>query len=257
MRRVAAVAPLVAVAAVLTACGSATDSTSTPPSLDGTSWTLTQVGGAAAIPGGQLGFNSGKVSGSTGCNSFGGTYTQSGNSLTISLGPATLIGCPPALAKQEHTVLAALSDTSSFTLGGGVLTLKNAAGKDLLAYGHLGPSALLGTAWEVTGINNGKQAVSSPVAGSHVTATFGADGMVTGSSGCNSYHAAYTLTGDALHVGPVASTRKLCTNPPGVMEQEAAFVKALESSTSVEPGSGHFTLRDSGGAIQLTLAKPG
>jgi hypothetical protein len=83
-------------AALLAACGGGDGSSSVssaaatepaPPSLDATSWSLAQVGGAAAKPGGFLGFAGGNVAGSTGCNGFGGTYKQSGVSLTIALGP--------------------------------------------------------------------------------------------------------------------------------------------------------------------------
>jgi heat shock protein HslJ len=109
----------------------------------------------------------------------------------------------------------------------------------------------------VTGINNGKQAVSSVIVGSTVTATFAADGTVSGSAGCNSYSAPYTLAGDTLKVQPAAATRKFCEAPDGVMEQESAFLAALERSTSVETVSSGVTLRDADGSTQLTLARPG
>lgn len=95
------------------------------------------------------------------------------------------------------------------------------------------------------------------IVGSTVTATFGADGSVTGSAGCNSYSAPYTLAGDALKIGPTVVTRKLCDTPAGVMEQEAAFLTALEHSTTVDTASGGVTLHDAGGATRLTLAQPG
>ena len=95
------------------------------------------------------------------------------------------------------------------------------------------------------------------IVGSTVTATFGADGSVSGSAGCNSYSAPYTLAGDTLKIGPAVVTRKLCETPAGVMQQEAAFVQALENSTTVEAAPHGITLRDSAGAIQVTLGAPG
>jgi hypothetical protein len=41
------------------------------------------------------------------------------------------------------------------------------------------------------------------------------------------------------------------------MEQESAFLAALERSTSVETVSSGVTLRDADGSTQLTLARPG
>ena len=92
-----------------------------------------------------LGFAAGKLSGSTGCNSFGGTYEQSGTSLAITLGATTLIGCPPPLDAQEQAVLAALPTTSSFTVDGETLTLLDADGAALLEYAHLQPVSLART----------------------------------------------------------------------------------------------------------------
>ncbi|MEF8715484.1 MAG: META domain-containing protein, partial [Accumulibacter sp.] len=41
-------------------------------------------------------------------------------------------------------------------------------------------------------------------------------GQVHGSSGCNTYRAAYTSEGNRLAIGPVVSTRKACS-AEGVM----------------------------------------
>lgn len=238
----------------LPSCGSDAGGSS-PPSLDGTSWSMITVGDTSAQPGGMLSFNGGKLAGATGCNSFGGTYTQSGDSLRITLGPTTRIGCPPPLDAQERAVLGALPSTAGFTEQSGTLTLLDASGAPLLTYTHLSASALAGTTWEVTGINTGT-AVSSPIIGSQVTATFGEDGRVTGSAGCNTYTTGYTLQGEALAIDPVASTSMACNSPEGVMEQETAFLKALERSTTVEVAATGMTLRDAGGTIQLTLGEP-
>ena len=245
-------------AAFLVACGSDSGSSgSSAPSLDGTTWSLTQVGGTAAQPGGLLAFEGGKVNGSTGCNLFGGTFEQDGSSLKITLGPVTLVGCPPPMDAQEQAVLAALPKTASFRQEQDALTLLDGSGQALLAYTQQLGAALVGPDWHVTGINNGNQAVASTITGSVVTATFAADGSVTGSAGCNLYNATYTLDGTALKVGAPVATRKFCEKPEGVMEQEAAFLAALEKSVKVEPDSHGLTLRGADGAIQLTLSETG
>ena len=143
---------------------------------------MSEVAGAAAKPGSFLGFAGGNVAGWTGCNGFGGTYTQSGVSLSITLGPVTQIACTE-LAEQEAAVLAALPKVASLAQSGGTLTLLDAGGTALLAYTAQEEASLVGPAWEVTGLNNGKQAVTTVVAGSTLTATFAADGTVTGAAG--------------------------------------------------------------------------
>ena len=76
-----------------------------------------------------------------------------------------------------------------------------------------------------------------------VTALF-ADGRVAGRSGCNRYTTSYTIDGDAIRFGHVATTRMMC--PPEQMAVERAFLRALESA---------FTFRIEG--RQLTIAYEG
>lgn len=89
-----------------------------------------------------------------------------------------------------------------------------------------GPHAwLAGTSWTLTEMG-GKPPVASP---QPATLEFGLDGRVGGSAGCNRYTATYTEDAGRLVIGQGASTRMLC-NAPGVMEQEAAYLKTLAGS---------------------------
>jgi heat shock protein HslJ len=56
------------------------------------------------------------------------------------------------------------------------------------------------------------------------SATF-ADGTVGGSTGCNRYTAGYTLDGDSLEIGTIASTKIAC--PPPADAAERAYLAAL------------------------------
>jgi heat shock protein HslJ len=56
------------------------------------------------------------------------------------------------------------------------------------------------------------------------SATF-ADGTVSGSTGCNRFTGRYTLEGEALEIGQIASTRMAC--PPPADEVERAYLDAL------------------------------
>jgi len=247
-------------------------STAAAAELEGTLWYLTMIAGTHAQPGGQLRFGkAGKLTGSTGCNDFRGTYAQSGSSLTLTIDSETAKRCPPPLDAQETAVNAALPKVASFSnafkgvqslSASDPLTLLDRSGRTLLDYGQGGPETLVGPGWQVTGINTGQPAVNSVftgaaaltpmITGSTVTATFHPEtrtdpvgaygGTVTGSAGCNSYSAPFQLALNALTVGRVVVTRKLCTRPAGVMEQEAAFLKALEASMTVVPTSRGITL---------------
>ena len=61
----------------------------------------------------------------------------------------------------------------------------------------------------------------SPIAGTQITALFGADGKVTGSDGCNTYNAPYSATANSLTVGLPVRTGMAC--PEDVAQQAQAL----------------------------------
>ena len=85
--------------------------------LAGTSWTLVSIGATPAIvgAGASLTFDpSGNVSGSTGCNSFSGSYALDGSALTFGPLATTRMACEEASMAQEASVLEALAGVSGW-----------------------------------------------------------------------------------------------------------------------------------------------
>ena len=71
------------------------------------------------------------------------------------------------------------------------------------------------------------------LADTNLTVTFNADGTLNGSGGCNSYNGRYTATADGLiTVSELSLTNALCASPPGVMEQEGAYINALRAAVT-------------------------
>ena len=102
------------------------------------------------------------------------------------------------------------------------------------------PGALLqGAVWVVQSI-----AGTPVVAKSRVTVSFGPDGLVSGSSSCNSYRGPYTITGEGLTVGQTAGTLKACL--PELMTQGTAFLGVLRDLR-------HFDIR-ADGTLELETA---
>jgi heat shock protein HslJ len=102
------------------------------------------------------------------------------------------------------------------------------------------PGVLLqGVTWIVQSIGG-----SPVVPKSRATVTFGADGMVSGSSSCNSYRGPYTITGEGLTIGQTAGTLMACL--PELMTQETAFLGLLRDIR-------HFDLRPDG-TLELKTA---
>lgn len=250
-------APLV-IAALLPACGS---SDAGSVSLEGEPWVLTGFGAGAGVELSDVlvdaRFQAGQVSGSSGCNTYAGTYESSGDALTFGPLATTRMACPPPASDVETAYLAALSMTTSYAIRDAVLSLADGQGAELLRFERgVGP-ALTGTLWKVTGYNNGEEAVVSALSGTELTAVFGDEGRVWGSAGCNSYNGAYASGGATISVGDVAVTEMACTEPEGVMEQEIAYLAALQSAKTWSIRGGMLELRTAEGAIAVTFASGG
>ena len=229
----------------------ATDTPAASASLDGTQWNVAELDGEPVNAKGQgtLDFTNGQVSGTAFCNSFGGSYEVDGSALTLGQLVSTLMACEDMGPETEY--FAALGKVASYRRDGSTLVLSDADGADLVVLIPATPASLEGTAWELTGLNaNG--GISSPLLDSEITAAF-VDGSMSGSAGCNRYFASYTRDGNTLTLGPAGSTKMACLDPAGVMEQEQAFLSALESVASYETKCASLTLFDADGAIVMTF----
>jgi heat shock protein HslJ len=100
--------------------------------------------------------------------------------------------------------------------------------------------SLEGEAWVVSGTDAGSGAVQ-PLAGTVITAIFD-DGSLSGTSGCNSYFASYSVDADSIGIGPIGSTLAFCGEPEGVMDQEAAYLSLLEDADRYERDDDSLTL---------------
>jgi heat shock protein HslJ len=81
---------------------------------------------------------------------------------------------------------------------------------------------------------------------SHVTLEFGPEGRLHGRAPCNTFSAAYALSGEGLSVTAAATTRMACPEP--LMAQEALFLSLLETvgSFDIDP-AGALVLRSHDG----------
>ncbi len=247
---------LILVAALVTASAAGAGSAPSSP-LTGKVWVATTVLGKAPLTGTQLTAEftaAGNLTGSAGCNRFGGTFTTFGKSLRVSALSTTQMACPPKIMAQETAYLKALAGSRSYAVSGARLTLRNAAGRAVLTY-TVESQALAGTSWNVTAYNNGKQGVESVAAGSKLTALFGKDGNLTGFAGCNNYDAPYKATPPKLSIGTVASTRKECATPKGVMTQELEYLTALHTAATYRIEGSRLELRTASGALAAELQR--
>ncbi|HEY90349.1 MAG TPA: META domain-containing protein [Dehalococcoidia bacterium] len=81
-----------------------------------------------------------------------------------------------------------------------------------------------------------------------VTAEF-SDGQVNGIAGCNNYFGSYEVKGTEITFGPVASTEMYCMDPEGVMDQETAYLSALQSAEKFETDNGTLRITYADGQV--------
>ncbi|GAA1723573.1 META domain-containing protein [Fodinicola feengrottensis] len=106
--------------------------------LTGTQWTVdtvisgTTASSAIGAKRAQLTFANGRVTGTTGCNSLGGTATVSGPAIHFGAGPITTkMACADDLMSLERNVLAVLRGDVTYKIEAGRLTLTNLSGAGL------------------------------------------------------------------------------------------------------------------------------
>lgn len=225
--------------------------------LEGRAWRLIEWPGqtlpanqgptAAMIP--RLRFAAGRLEGFSGCNQLTGSYTVEANKLVPGALAGTMMACEQPAMGLEDQFLRVLSGPLSLALGGDRLTLTPVDGGAALVFARELPPALEHSTWEVTGYNNGRQAVVSPMAGAELSLGF-EQGRVSGSAGCNRFHGDFEVDGKTLSLGPLASTRKLCEDE--VMAQERQFLAALASVATWDIARGMLDLHRADGARALT-----
>jgi len=163
------------------------------------------------------------------------------------------VACPPG--SLSDTYLMQLQNAGTYVMADGDLIINQKFDSGDMKFSPQ-PAGLAGTNWIVTGYNNGKQAVVSTIAGTELTAAFGADGSLTGSAGCNNYTASYQVDGRSITIGPAATTRKACTAPEGIMEQEQQYLTALSSAATFSLRGNQLELRTAADALAVTYIKP-
>jgi len=109
-----------------------------------------------------------------------------------------------------------------------------------------GGKSLEGTSWTLTSMNG-----QPLVAGSTITAGFGADGRVAGSSGCNGYSASYETSGASLTISQANGTLMACEE--SLMKQESDYLAALAATASFMISGDTMALKDSSGATRLVF----
>ena len=214
----------------------------------------------------------GSITGGAGCNSYRGSYVSSDDTISVDAMSFTEIGCtePEGILQQEERFLLMLSDSATFEIDADALTLTTASGETLLFH-HEGTipddsgavdddsldddasnanssnddvsnadSSLVG-AWTLNSFGDPAYP-DSPLSGAEITASFSADGTVSGNAGCNGFQGSYRSGDGTLSFGLMAITEMACPAPDGVLEQESRFFEMFSLADKYRMADGNLIL---------------
>jgi heat shock protein HslJ len=225
--------------------------------LSGTNWMLSTLNGQLPLPGSTVTLQFGdddSATGTDGCNRFTTTYTASRSTISIESAASTMMACPEAVANQAADYMTALTTANRYQMRGGQLILLD--GTTVLATFVAAKEDLAGSTWLVTGYNNGREAVVSPLLGAEIIVNIDDANLISGNAGCNDFFAqVQAATNGVIEIDGVGATRRFCANPAGVMEQEAEFFAALESAATFTVEGDFIELRNADDAIAVHMVR--
>lgn len=255
---------------LLAACGGGAGSgggsddarTSVPAALTGVRWGVDSLraGDAPAeeAPEGaylQIGADGG-AEGNYGCNGFSSTAETSGDSIAFTGTLSTEMLCEKGAMAFEDGMRGALEGGRlEADVGDGTLTLTTGDGTEI-RLSEERTALLYGTKWTVDGLVGEGTARSLPRA-AEGKAWFTLDraaGKLTGSLGCNRVTAEATVRNGHVTLGPLATTRRMCSD--SLMETERTLQKLLEKKIEYVIDHESITLTsENGQGISATAQK--
>ena len=203
----------------------------TSDALNGRTFVSTGMTGGSLVEGSTvtLRFEDNHISISAGCNQMSGAYELVDGVLKTGMMITTEMACEPPLMAQDVAIGAFVGDATA-TLAGDTLTLtKGDVTLTLIDEEVANPDGTLeGPRWVVTDVQAGST-VSTVPAGATAALTFDG-GTVAVEAGCNSGSGSYTVDGDTITFGPIATTMMLC--PDDVMALETAVLAVLQGDAT-------------------------
>ena len=112
------------------------------------------------------------------------------------------------------------------------------------------PASIVGT-WKLTAYGP-KDAPTPAVADAEASLTFGNDGTVGGSGGCNSLGGTYEVDGNQVSFSDITSTLMACDDAR--MSQESAVIQVLTGTAQYEIDGSILTLTNNDIVLVLTAS---
>lgn len=232
--------PVVVAALALVGCSTVDPARADPQPVYGRTFASVAVDGEQ-IPGGgplTVTFDGDRISTFAGCNHGSGSVDLSNGRLKTGQLATTMMACPAPVGDADRWMAQFFDASPSWSLVGDTLTLHtDTATVTLHDEKVVNPDrSLTGTMWVVQSLVS-YQAVSTSTALEHARPNLliGADGTVTGWTGCNhiSSHADLAEAPDAITLGPITAQGKVCPEGAGEIQEAVLYVLSGRVSTTI------------------------
>jgi heat shock protein HslJ len=244
-------------AATTTTAAGTTTTVELADALRDKTFVSTAVEGFTLVPDTQvtLTFDGDNISAQGGCNTLGSTWSIEGDVLVVAPMVHTMMACEPSTLMDQETWLNAVltskptvaidGDTLTITAQGATVTLqdKEVADPD---------RPLEGTTWTAESIISAQAVSSIPTGVRPPTLRFDG-GAVAVDTGCNTGRGSYTVAGDAITFGPIATTRMACLDN-GAQQVEQAVLTVLTGTATFAIDGPVLTLTNGANGLQLRAA---
>lgn len=232
-------------------------------------WVLKNMNGAdakgqfaGALPTLQFNFNEGTVSGTGGCNQYGGAYTYKDGIFSAPDLAVTQMLCTED-NNEGQFLLELTNDANQLSLVNGLLTISR-AGKPVLEFEKgaapvevnkavVLDSETLSGEWRLKvmdGVDAGEKFKGNKESVPTLTFDF-ATNKISGNGGCNRYNATFSLNNELLVVGPIMSTKMACPN----LEGESQFSQAIADTSNISLPNADILQLAKNGTVLLEFEK--
>ena len=205
---------------------------------------------------------SGVVSGTTGCNEYSAAFVSNEQEIKINLPQTTQnLDCDAGLIEQEQAYFLGMNDASEFRILGSTLILPYDQGRQALVFaatqteiaGKRPLAELDGSQWYLHLTNSSPILPGTLIDARFTIAEDGLSGQLSGSAGCNSYHATF---GEQLGVQTTLTSTTTCFTPDGIMIQENNFLSSLSRTYGYWLTGDQLVLNTGQGALTFRRTPP-
>jgi heat shock protein HslJ len=176
------------------------------------------------------------------CNMYGGSYQLTGSTIGFSEMSMTEMACQEPMMTVESAYHAALGAVDTFARTGDQLTLGGNGAELVFSLQPPVPDATLqGTRWLLETLLQGETASSVQGLG---WLELGADGALTGSTGCRELSGTYVLSGDQVVISDLRATGAC---DAALAQQDAHVVSVIEGGFTVAIDGAKLTIISQGG----------